>query len=566
MNNKIVCGLTAITIVMAPISCQSELPQIKEQMWEEAEMDLLTPEEAQTQFAVILSRALLENENLRMFLKEEALKEYDKDFDIFYPWSKDKYIGESQTFEDVLRKYDDGNLLDLIVKSEPKLTILIPDFSWVNEHCFSVGQWDTSLSEVAVGVDDSTREHTLYYNGEEVGTIPTGSFPSFPVLIVKSNERMKTLPITKGGKVMFDFVDECFNGMQSIYTRSEIRGTVENDGKVERKDLVSEVNDFVSQSAMQLISPESISAYNEFGTGTDDHGVARDYSFYGMTRTNNDYGTLKWYESELLYRFALNPGQLIDLSDDPKDPFIPNPVSTGRDDRPGFSEIWRRFWGAGKYEICIEFYQANKNHEVIKLPYRFCKSISAEDLMYVNQCSYVFHWNIFGNNWSTYSITEKDVEPKWYYPALHSYFFHISNPWDMSETSDNIWVYVSEVDDGAKITKDTTDTFKYSGAVKLKTDLTPGALQDSTRIKIGFGVSAEGSIENSRTIKHSVELSLGSDELNRSEIRYDDYVIGGESSGGFLLKRYYTGSFMFSMIPFDRRRETFITNNLNMFK
>ena len=117
-----------------------------------------------------------------------------------------------------------------------------------------------------------------------------------------------------------------------------------------------------------------------------------------------------------------------------------------------------------------------------------------------------------------------------------------------------------------KITKDTTDTFKYSGAVKLKTDLTPGALQDSTRIKIGFGVSAEGSIENSRTIKHSVELSLGSDELNRSEIRYDDYVIGGESSGGFLLKRYYTGSFMFSMIPFDRRRETFITNNLNMFK
>lgn len=48
----------------------------------------LDSESAKQEFAVILSKAVYENEALREFLKSEALTQFDKDYDVFYPWTK----------------------------------------------------------------------------------------------------------------------------------------------------------------------------------------------------------------------------------------------------------------------------------------------------------------------------------------------------------------------------------------------------------------------------------------------------------------------------------------------
>ena len=59
--------------------------------------------DAQKQFANLLSKAIYERKELRSFLKEEALDLFDNDYDIFYPFVKNKKIGRASCRERVLR-------------------------------------------------------------------------------------------------------------------------------------------------------------------------------------------------------------------------------------------------------------------------------------------------------------------------------------------------------------------------------------------------------------------------------------------------------------------------------
>lgn len=59
----------------------------------------LDSESAKQEFAVILSKAVYENEALREFLKSEALTQFDKDYDVFYPWTKNELVTDGQSLE-----------------------------------------------------------------------------------------------------------------------------------------------------------------------------------------------------------------------------------------------------------------------------------------------------------------------------------------------------------------------------------------------------------------------------------------------------------------------------------
>ena len=56
------------------------------------------------QFARCLSQAIYERQDVRQFVKDEALKKIDNAYDVFFPIAKDKYIG-NKTFKDVLCQY-----------------------------------------------------------------------------------------------------------------------------------------------------------------------------------------------------------------------------------------------------------------------------------------------------------------------------------------------------------------------------------------------------------------------------------------------------------------------------
>lgn len=70
-------------------------------------------------FAEIFSAAISNNEDLRSFIKDEALRQFDKDYDVFYPFVKDRTICGGKTFRDYLLDYVDEKELSKIEKDNP---------------------------------------------------------------------------------------------------------------------------------------------------------------------------------------------------------------------------------------------------------------------------------------------------------------------------------------------------------------------------------------------------------------------------------------------------------------
>lgn len=76
------------------------------------------------------------------------MKEFDKDYDVFYPWVQNHIVNGTETFREVLSKYDEAGMLSDIEEELPLLTILVPDWSWVTD--FSACSWDTESQDISV--------------------------------------------------------------------------------------------------------------------------------------------------------------------------------------------------------------------------------------------------------------------------------------------------------------------------------------------------------------------------------------------------------------------------------
>lgn len=75
-------------------SCESDIPEVdKQHVVIETTMEESDAEES---FARILSMAVSKDAALRQFLKAEAEKQFDKDYDVFYPYVKDAVVEDGR--------------------------------------------------------------------------------------------------------------------------------------------------------------------------------------------------------------------------------------------------------------------------------------------------------------------------------------------------------------------------------------------------------------------------------------------------------------------------------------
>ena len=95
--------------VLSLFSCTQEENAFLVDENSRTEVQELTAAEAQSKFARILSKAVSGSVEVRRFLKDEALKQFDNDYDVFYPYVKDKVVQGSQTFRDILLSYCDSD-------------------------------------------------------------------------------------------------------------------------------------------------------------------------------------------------------------------------------------------------------------------------------------------------------------------------------------------------------------------------------------------------------------------------------------------------------------------------
>lgn len=507
------------------VSCTKEAPEVLPEV-----SDSSDETEYLSDFAVILSRAVVEEPALRDFIKEEALSEFDNDYDVFYAWTKDKEVSGGKTFGEIVSQYDYEGRLPEILAAVPTLTVLVPDWSWINENCFSVKNWDTSINQIGVGYNGDG-DHLIYSDGEQVTTLKSGSFPEYPVLIVKSNERMKmTRAATRGEEAEFDFVDGAFNGL----AQTKGHGIVH-----EKYEFYQPVAD--NKIPLSELKGRLRTAYSEYLK--NNRMSMRDHVYYGMTATN-DEGYVNNAYMETIRCIKLASGSVDGIYDDQdnigeKDFRLTEDLWTQQNHYP-INGSWLPVndslldltWGEGNLDIRIRVYIGSESYlYTVNVPFNTAFAVRA-----VRQ-DREENW-LGATMWRNYHTTEEDLEPKWIY---------FENPlnmftWDLTKYPTAYYVEIYEFDDSATINKSFEHTNTYATNFKYSTSVEIGGI-----LKVGYDWGATMTDEKKEAITVSYEEQ--NDSLGSFWVHYETPFIKGEESDEADMKVYATGSVDVMIMP-----------------
>lgn len=116
---KILIAVLSAGVLAA--SCTKEAPEVLPEVSNSSDET-----EYLSDFAVILSRAVVEEPALRDFIKGEALSEFDNDYDVFYAWTKDKKVSGGKTFREIISQYDYEGKLPKYLRRFPPLRYWFP--------------------------------------------------------------------------------------------------------------------------------------------------------------------------------------------------------------------------------------------------------------------------------------------------------------------------------------------------------------------------------------------------------------------------------------------------------
>lgn len=424
-------------------------------------------------FSKIISKAIVENNELRDFIKKEALKMIDNDYDVFYPIVKNKLIKDNLTFRDVLKKYvDNEEVLTSLEQSLPLLTIYIPELP----SGFNAEIWKTheEIPHITTGLVRNN-SITYYKNGKKDFEEEAQLIPGFPLLIIKNNERIKhSNGMTKSSHSLnnsYEFIDEAFNGNnnKSINTKATIIAKSQH--------------------------PYLVRAYEEMGV----NGLywQRDNIYYGLTKNSGTtgQGSLDRSLVETITSINIEPAAYNKISDQDGDPFIKTEniytswVGAGRDAYP-------IFWTEGKYEFKIDVLINN----TVGLGTTITKYISASpiDLFDIN-----FERKTMSSNREMYKF--KSIE------SSRNLLVNIPLVcWDLSQNGFSWKFLISETDDQEQVTRSDTNSSAF-------------AMNVSAGFKFGLNFGASYSTTKSNT--YTIVTFKNSDDLGTLEANFSDPVV-----------------------------------------
>lgn len=510
--SKAIILLTLLVAVL--VSCQ------KEKTTDIGNLNTQVETKDYDDFAIILSKAVYNEPDLRIFLREEALKQFDKDYDVFYPFVKDISVDGERTFREILKKYDSDNKLESIEMHIPKLTIMIPDWSWVSENCFSVLNWDTSLQSISVCYGEGTDGHSLMMNGAHFATIPFGCFTDLPVLVLKSNERMLVSSATKGNALQYEFMNQSFDGLGSNGGTKSYNQTVIHDlqGAGDRSDWVPKT---------KINSQKVKNCYSM--TSSIPGAAQRDYVYYGLNASSST-GYIDNTQYESIFRYMLDPSyncfyETNDIS------FLSRTTGQG-----GYTDLQLKAfsWIEGGLEICF-MVSAN-----FATPLCLYDSCTCSEAFAVEKVKETIYYNDSGQVlYRVYIVDKSCLAGKWIYSHLHLF------TWDVSTIPVSYTVTALEKDDGSTITTSSSSTWQYTTNYSI--NMEAGFEFFGLTCKLGFGVAVTES--SSVTTNTSISYTNNDDDLGTFVIQYINPIVLQDAQSGARIKSYDTGKIRVTIMP-----------------
>lgn len=489
-----------------------------------SESDLSEYEKKQeiTQFAKILSKSISQSEDLRIFLKKEALRMFDKNYDILYYPLKDKKVSGNLSFRDILITNSSETEISKIENNLPLLNILIPRIAFLNVLPENL---DTKDSEIPVAIENNSKGTDLYIKGQKVDTFADNEFPGFNVIVVNLNNRViasKNISTrsSEGNSWSYAFKSENYKG--SLRTRS--------------------FSGSFNHSEMPFYLYKKAESAFEAGFNKDDHSknqtaFQRDYIYYGMTPTQTT-GELNRAVTEYLSYMIVDPKVYFKISDEQSnhindDPYIKETDIENKKHPLSREEVLKRMWTQGAYNFIFEV-SSSKSKESAKMPV----PIFPEEIWNFYIRRGFKKGGLFHRDKYLYTIDPTKFIAKTYYfdPATVTF-----GKWNISEESLIRYISIYEEDSGDDITETSTESFthvhssNFKGDVKIGLGL--GKIGDKTTTG-DAGFSAETSSSNTTTTTNTITIKRHQgDDLLGYKVPiyfYDPIVVSAnDNTGGF---------------------------------
>lgn len=498
------------------------------------EMDVET---AQKEFARILSKAVYNNMALRQFLKDEAVKQFDNDYDVFYPLVKGMEVMAGKTFYDILLDYSSKEELNNIENAVPLLNIYVPDLSLFDN--ITACNWNVNDEEIPVAVSNAYGGTTLFCKGDSIDSLAGDEVPDFHLLLVKQNERVRPVESfsrsISDNQVMpgYEFVNEVYNGSKrpKVQSRALDAPTLEDD-------------------YVNSLDPKIVEAWN---TMKSNPTYQRDYIYYDMTPQKTE-GQLDGTIDEYLYRFQIAPAAYYSISDErdatssKSDPYIKEGEKKEhkKTELPK-NEIIKALWTEGNYEFEFRIYTGTKKDDNVGSQV-LVFNIAPKDLWEINITTKKRHHTALRHTKYTYTISPENLGRKWYYPRNFGYYPRI-NKWDISQQSMEKTIFVVERDQSKTVEKSVEVKKKYATNFKSNIDgsVKPGGSKVGD-IKIGLGFDTNASTETTTMVKTTIQER--DDDLGTLELYFYSSIVAEKVAGkGYRLKDISNGTVTLTILP-----------------
>lgn len=536
MSQKVKQFMLFMIVLFALSACDSTMPETEVQnTMSIQQVQSINESETQKAFAKILSMAASKDSSVRAFLKNEAEKQYDKDYDVFYPFVKNKVVANGKTFREILVSYSSNKEISNIENNLPFLTIMIPDLS--RFYAFSINKWDTSDNQVAVTYAKDNVNSAFYFEGDSILSLPKGDLPNFPFMVVKSNERMKVVgtATTRSGereKYVYDFADPAYDGSKMVTTRSyRYYEEVNTEKAPEDKPYLN----------ADSIDTRCINAY--LLSRSNKYLIDREYVYYNLSPNNSQNGRLDPNVREKIYKFRISPAQYGNITDQEigEDPKLQKDTYYKKG-HPSDEQIAKDLWTDGNFEIVIKAFMGSSS-----LPEQKMISCKGSDLFYVSKFNVKYqHGTGFRRSKWWYSTTISDLKGKWV--DISSSNLYLTLTWDLSNNPVSIYILAFESDKGT--TK--TESISYTASYTNKADAGLSGGKD-TKYNIGFS----SQITNQKTFSVSYQYTDQDDNLGSVFLNFKDPIIISDkyaSTKGYEVYSLSTGAIDLVIAPTSIRK------------
>lgn len=499
------------------------------------------------QFAKILSCAVKDNRDVRVFLKMHALQRMDNGYNIFYPLVKNNLIG-NQTFREVLQKYEGKKgLLDKIESNVPLLNIHMPEFGDVKVENLNVDDEDTPV----------LYSGKLYYQGAIVDSIGIDEVPGFNVFVVGESGRIELRSeqhVTRSANLnvinsRYEYADVSFSPsiVNHFKTRSysEYEEVTANNQKCVGNGL----------APLSDLDPELIKAYNNSVNAKCAMRLMMYCNMSSLSQTPTNYRS---DVTDCVYRFRLSPNGFTDyyktaqgLGKDGKydqDMFNSGTSKTGG--RMSRDEVIDKLVNDVPFIVKFDIDEILSDNSLTSQTLIF--KVAPQDLYNLRIGYKRRHPTGFRKSKNWYWIKYDGVHEKWYYPMDHKQdtrFFR----WNLVE-GDPIEKYINvsivSPDDGTEV--ETTKIYQIS-RVKEKDKSLTSSFGDLFKIEISN--KDKSSVTVTETVTKKYKTTVKSADLGAVKCDYfKDYPIETISGDSAVMNNVFgSGSISVSVVPITNK-------------